>query len=64
MTVKRSSDGTAAVDSDYFWLPISECPVGQKVQLINKRMGCATYGIYKRSDPYWTHWAPLPTFEA
>lgn len=50
------------VDKDYFWLPIASCPTGKKVQLINKQMGCATYGIHKASDSYWTHWAPLPKF--
>lgn len=60
--IKVSSDGAAVVDAEYFWRPIATCPVGRKVQLINKKMGCATYGVYKKSDTYWTHWAPLPKF--
>jgi hypothetical protein len=62
MIVKDSSDGTAAVDPNYFWQPIATCPIGRKVQLINKPMGCATYGVYDRKSTYWTHWAPLPKF--
>ena len=62
MTVKPSSDGVAVVDQEYPWRPIHTCPVGHKVQLINRSMGCATYGIYNRKDTYWTHWAPLPKF--
>lgn len=62
MTVKDSSDGVAAVDTQYPWRSIESCPIGRKVQLINKKMGCATYGIYNRKDTYWTHWAPLPKF--
>ncbi len=63
MTVKTSSDGIAAVDREYPWRPINTCPVGRKVQLINRSMGCATYGIYNPKIKYWTHWAPLPTFK-
>lgn len=62
MTVKNSSDGVAAVDTQYPWRSIETCPIGRKVQLINKKMGCATYGIYSSKDTYWTHWAPLPKF--
>lgn len=60
--MKVSSDGVAVVDPDYAWRPIVTCPIGHKVQLINRYMGCATYGVYKKSDTYWTHWAPLPKF--
>ena len=60
--IKTSSDGVAAVDSEYPWRLIATCPSGHKVQLINKKMGCATYGIYNPKEKYWTHWAPLPKF--
>lgn len=60
--VRVSSDRAAAVDQGYYWQPIATCPIGVKVQLINKSLGCATYGIYKRNEKYWTHWAPLPKF--
>lgn len=62
MTTAVSSDGVAVVDQEYPWRPIATCPIGHKVQLINRHMGCAAYGVYKRSETYWTHWAPLPKF--
>lgn len=62
MTVVVSSDRAAIVDAAYFWRPIASCPIGHKVQLINRHLGCAAYGLYKSGDTYWTHWAPLPTF--
>ena len=55
------STGTAAVDSTYFWQPISTCPANVKVQLMAEASGVAVYGVYTgRGVPYWTHWAPLP----
>ena len=59
MTVKIDGSGKAAVDKDYFWRPISECPRGVKVQLLGKG-GVAAYGIWNGRDPFFTHWAPLP----
>ena len=53
------SSGQAAVDSTYFWQPISTCPRGVKVQLLGE--GCvAMYGILNRDNSFFTHWAPLP----
>lgn len=62
MQAKISSDGMAAVDPNYFWQPINTCPTGRKVQLINRALGCAAYGVYSAKDTFWTHWAPLPKF--
>lgn len=53
------STGAAAVDHNYFWQPISTCPLGVKVQL-NSKAGVATYGTLTSKDTFWTHWAPLP----
>ena len=53
------STGTAAVDRNYFWQPISTCPRGAKVQLLGQG-GVAMYGTYNGKDTFYTHWAPLP----
>lgn len=57
------STGTAAVDNNYFWLPIETCPKGVKVQLIARKTGVAQYGKLDKDDTYYTHWAPLPKFK-
>lgn len=61
MTIKLNKDGTAVVDTDYYWLPMSTCPLGGKVQLLSKH-GVAVYGEHfgKNESGFWTHWAPLP----
>ena len=57
-----SSDGAAAVDKSFFWLPVGpSTPRGVKLQLINKSAGVAVYGHYSDKG-VWTHWAPLPKF--
>jgi hypothetical protein len=56
------SSRQAAVDREYYWLPIESCPMGVKVQLINKEYGVAVYGQYRPKEVFWTHWAPLPVF--
>ena len=57
-----NTDNTVAVDREYYWRPIAQCPLGVKVQLINRRYGVAAYGTYNGKDGFWTHWAPLPVF--
>ena len=57
-----NSAKTVAVDREYYWRPIDTCPVGVKVQLINRRYGVAVYGEYRPKERFWTHWAPLPVF--
>lgn len=59
MTRKLSADGSVAVDPDYYWRPMSECPLGVKVQLLGAG-GVAAYGHYVRGDAFWHGWAPLP----
>jgi hypothetical protein len=53
------STGTAAVDHNYFWQPISTCPRGAKVQLLGQG-GVAMYGTDSGKEKIYTHWAPLP----
>ena len=54
-----NSDGTVAVDPDYFWRPMHTCLRGVKVQLLGDG-GVAIYGTYDGKDLFWQGWAPLP----
>jgi hypothetical protein len=59
LAMKLNLDQTVAVDPEYFWLPMCDCPQLVKVQLLGA--GCvATYGNYLRGDSFWHGWAPLP----
>ena len=60
MTDIRISDNTVAVDGAYFWQPMSTCPRGVKVQLLNEG-GVAVYATYDGTDTGWQGWAPLPS---
>jgi len=54
-----NSTGTAAVATDYYWIPIdANTPRGVKLQLLGKG-GVAQYSNY-HGDAFWSHWAPLP----
>lgn len=57
---KIDSTGSAAVDKNYHWQPITSCPHGVKVQLRTK-YGVALYGQYWGDTDFYTHWAPCPT---
>jgi hypothetical protein len=59
MTHTINSTQTAAVATDYYWIPISaDTPHGVKLQLLGQG-GVAQYSSY-HGDPFWTHWCPLP----
>lgn len=59
-----SHDNAAAVDRAYFWNEVSkDMPMGVKLQLIERRSGVACYGMVSSLPCFWTHWAPLPTFQ-
>jgi len=59
-----NSTNTVAVDRSYPWLKIDkDTPLGVKLQLINRNAGVAVYGALTAHDKFWTHWAPLPTFQ-
>lgn len=62
--LKPSRDGSAIVDHNYFWIERTSFTPGSgnKVQLINRSAGCATYGPWSDKDHFFTHWAPLPKF--
>jgi hypothetical protein len=57
--VKVTGDGAAAVDQDYFWQPLSTCPLSAKVQLLTAG-GVAVYGQYSKGQKGYKGWAPLP----
>lgn len=63
MTIKTTSDGAAAVDTDVRWIPITEKapPSGVKLLLINRKYGVAHLSIYRKQDG-WSHWCALPKF--
>lgn len=59
---KLTSDGAAAVNTKFFWIPVGpDTPRGVKLQLINRKDGVAHYGHYTVGAPY-THWQALPVF--
>lgn len=63
MSIKQTNDGAAAVNTELYWIPISEVPPPSgKLQLINRRLGVATYGNYMPGQN-WTHWQGLPRFK-
>lgn len=59
MAVRETSDKFAVVDDEYFWQPMSTCPLSKKVQLLTSG-GVAVYGSYDGKNKSWMAWAPLP----
>jgi len=57
--IRQSKDGTAIVDTDYYWQPMETCPRSAKVQLLSKH-GVAVYGEYHGKEEFWVGWAALP----
>lgn len=63
VSIKKTSDGAAVVNTELHWIPVSEVPPPSgKLQLIDQRFGVAVYGNYSKSQG-WTHWQALPTFK-
>jgi hypothetical protein len=54
-----TTNQAAAVDPDYFWRPMADCPRNAKVQLLGEG-GVAIYSSYDGKDNGWQGWAPLP----
>lgn len=64
MTHKITHDGAAVVNPRAHWMPIDgDTPRGAKLLLISQHYGVAHIGLHLAGDTYYTHWAPLPTFE-
>lgn len=61
MSHRINSDGTAAVSTDVFWMPIVHCPTGVKVLLLTAH-GVAIVGKFNpvKDQEFYTHWHPLP----
>jgi len=57
--IRESTDRVAVVDTDYFWQPMTTCPLSRKVQLLTSG-GVAVYGSYDGKNQSWQAWAPLP----
>ena len=52
MNVKINSEGTVAVDQDYYWNEdMSTCPRGVKCQLLGAG-GVASYAVHNGKDPF------------
>ena len=59
MTHKINQVEKVAVAHDTYLQPMSECPVGVKVQLENPG-GVLVYGTWDGKNTDWKSWAPLP----
>jgi hypothetical protein len=61
---KTNSDKSAVVDPTRHYMPIDkDTPRGSKVLMINRSARVATIGSIGTHETFFTHWAPLPTFE-
>lgn len=49
----------AETDAHLWWRPMSSCPTGPKVMLLNAG-GIAGVGWYDGKDKWWVAWHPLP----
>lgn len=59
----RDKTRAALIDKGYHWQEITpQTSKGAKMQLINRKAGVAVYGTIGSNEKYFTHWAPLPTF--
>lgn len=64
MTHVLNSERTVAIAPNVKWIRIDEhTPRGVKVQLISEHYGVAQYGLYTPGNTFFTHWAPVPTFD-
>lgn len=61
MTHKINSAGTAAVATDVFWIPITDCPAGVKVLLLTVHgVAIVSHYLPAKDNGFYTHWHPLP----
>ncbi len=63
---KKSTDGVALITDAVYFEPIDptnpKTPYGSKCQLINKEAGVTHIDVLKRSNKFFTHYAPLAKF--
>jgi hypothetical protein len=65
MTLRTTTDGVAAVNTEVFWVPITpetRPPRGAKLLLINRDAGVTLIGQYTEGS-WFTHFAGLPVFK-
>jgi len=63
LNIKLNTDKTAVVSPKFHWLPIDRnTPVGVQMLLIRESAGTATVGRHSHGNNFFTHFAPLPTF--
>lgn len=63
--IKLTSDKAAAVNTQTFWIPITEDNkplAGARYLLINKAAGVTQIAPYT-DDGWWTHYAGMPKFK-
>lgn len=49
--VTINASRTAAVNQGFYWIPVDEnTPTGVKLQLINRKLGVATFGHYYKGS--------------
>lgn len=64
MPEKLDSTGTALVNDEYFYTPITdETPRGVTMILCNIHARRAQVGVLSHKDTYWTHYAGAPIFK-
>jgi hypothetical protein len=62
--IRLNTDKTAVIDKGYHYRKIdANTQRGGKLQLVNRYAGVAAYGNYNPAYSFWTHYAPLPTFD-
>lgn len=59
MNYRVNQGESTAVATDYYLQPMSTCPTGAKVQLMNPG-GVLVYSEWNGKDTFWLGWAPLP----
>lgn len=61
--IKLARDKTVGVNTQLVWLPVKlfTPPRGAKLQLIDRKLGSAHYGLWTPESSY-THWQGLPHF--
>lgn len=54
-----NNDKTAVVSDEYYWQPMSTCPLALRVLLLGQG-GVATVSHWNGKEAFWRGWAPLP----
>lgn len=61
---RETQKGKVLVNDTYLYRLITkEAPFGTKCLLINRSAGVACVGVLNHTNTFFTHYAPIPTFE-